>query len=111
MKNKGLIKASVLLVIACISFYVHGQTLIIDSFISVDEPAGEIALEVRLSGALDSIVTVDYATEDIDAEAGRDYVAQRGTLSFDSGEKSKLIHIIALSVGERSSCTILPTKP
>ena len=53
------------------------------------ESAGAVEFEVRLSSASDSVVTVDYATEDGGgaggAVAGLDYTTTLGTLTFPIG--------------------------
>ena len=51
---------------------------------------------VTLSRAASGAVTVDYATSDGTAQAGADYTAASGTLSFQAGESSKTIHIAVL---------------
>jgi M6 family metalloprotease-like protein len=48
---------------------------------------------VTLSVASTSPVTVDYATADVSATAGSDYVAASGTLTFAPGETSKTIPV------------------
>ena len=54
--------------------------------ITVDEDGSQAALAVELSQASTDAVTVDYATSDITAEAGDDYTATSGTLTFAAGE-------------------------
>ena len=54
--------------------------------ITVDEDGSQAALAVELSQASADAVTVDYATSDITAEAGDDYTATSGTLTFAAGE-------------------------
>ena len=56
---------------------------------SVREDAGEATVIVTLSAAAEQAVTVDYATSDGTAQAGEDYVAASGTLSFAPGETSQ----------------------
>jgi Calx-beta domain-containing protein len=51
------------------------------------------SVEVTLSAASTSPVTVAYATADGTAKAGSDYVAASGTLTFRPGERSKTIPI------------------
>ena len=48
---------------------------------------------VSLAGASASTVTVNYATADGTAQAGSDYVAANGSLSFAPGETSKTITV------------------
>ena len=52
-----------------------------------------IAFTVTLDEAASETVTVDYATADGSAEAGDDYTAASGTLSFAAGETSKAISV------------------
>ena len=52
-----------------------------------------IAFTVTLDEAASGTVTVDYATADGSAEAGDDYTAASGTLSFAAGETSKTISV------------------
>ena len=54
---------------------------------------GSIAFTVTLDEAASETVTVDYATADGSAEAGDDYTAASGTLSFAAGETSKAISV------------------
>ena len=51
---------------------------------------------VELSDAYDEAVTVNYATHDDTAIAGKDYVATSGTLSFAPGEMTKTITVQVL---------------
>jgi len=48
---------------------------------------------VNLSAVSASTITVQYATSDISAKAGSDYVAASGTLTFAPGEKTKTISV------------------
>ena len=52
-----------------------------------------IGFTVTLDEAAAETVTVDYATSDGTAEAGDDYTAKSGTLSFDAGTTSKTISV------------------
>ncbi len=52
-----------------------------------------IAFTVTLDEAASETVTVDYATADGSAEAGDDYTAASGTLSFAAGETSQAISV------------------
>ena len=52
-----------------------------------------IAFTVTLDEAASGTVTVNYATSDGSAEAGDDYTAKSGTLSFAAGETSKTIAV------------------
>jgi len=49
--------------------------------------------EVRLNQSSDMTVTVQFETEDLTANAGEDYEALSGTLTFSPGETSKIIPI------------------
>ena len=55
-----------------------------------------LAFAVMLSGAASGTVTVDYATADGSAQAGVDYTAASGTLTFQAGESSKTIEVAVL---------------
>lgn len=59
----------------------------------VGEEDGVAVLEVTLSAASASPVSVDYSTRDFFAEAGEDYLATSGTLTFAPGETEKLLPI------------------
>ena len=63
----------------------------------VEETDGTVVLTVTLSLASSGTVTVDYATSDITANAGMDYTATSGTLSFMPGETSKTITVPILN--------------
>ena len=54
--------------------------------VTVDEDGGSAVFSVRLRGESTATVTVGYATEAGTAEAGTDYIAGRGTLTFESGD-------------------------
>ena len=63
----------------------------------VEEDEGALlAFVVTLSRAAASAFTVDYATADGSAQAGVDYAAASGTLSFQAGESSKTIEVSVL---------------
>ena len=62
-----------------------------------NEGAGaSAAFEVSLSRAAAGAVTVDYATADGTAEAGADYTATSGTLTFAAGETVKTVSVPVL---------------
>ena len=65
-----------------------------ENIVNVDEDAGSATLTVGLAPAGTEMVTVDYATRDSGAEAGEDYTATSGTLTFAPGETSKTITIL-----------------
>ena len=58
-----------------------------------DEGAGEVAFPVGLDAPSGRQVTVSYGTEDGTAEAGEDYAAAQGTLTFVAGQTSATIRI------------------
>ena len=63
----------------------------------VDENAGApLAFAVTLSRAASGTVTVGYATADGSAQAGVDYTAASGTLTFQAGESSRTIEVTVL---------------
>ena len=55
-----------------------------------------VVATVRLSNAYDQAVTVDYTTSDFYAQAGSDYLAVSGSLTFAPGETSKPITVTVL---------------
>ncbi len=57
---------------------------------------GNVAFTVTLSEAVSSAVTVDYATSDGTAEAGSDYTAASGVLTFAAGQTSKVIPVATI---------------
>ena len=64
---------------------------------AVDEAEGAtLDFQVTLSEALDSAVTVAYATSDNTAAAGSDYTAVSGTLTFAAGETQKTVSVAVL---------------
>ena len=52
-----------------------------------------VTMTVTLSAAATSVVTVNYATSDLAATAGSDYIATNGILTFAAGETTKTINI------------------
>jgi len=57
-------------------------------------PSSVAAVRVlRSGGDLDTRVTVDYATRDDTAQAGLDYTATAGTLTFEKGESVKTFNV------------------
>ena len=63
----------------------------------VDENGGApLAFTVTLSRATDSALTVDYATADGSAQAGVNYTAASGTLTFQAGESSQTVNVTVL---------------
>ena len=63
----------------------------------VEEDAGALlAFVVTLSRAASSLLTVDYATADGSAQAGDDYTAASGTLTFQAGASSQTVEVAVL---------------
>ncbi len=60
------------------------------------ESAGRIVFPVRLSGASAHTITVSYRTADGTAEAGADYEAGAGELSFAPGESERSVTIAVI---------------
>ena len=77
-----------------ISATVRGPVGIAVADAHVEEDAGAVlAFAVTLSRAASRALTVDYATSDGSAQAGVDYTAASGTLTFQAGESSKTIEV------------------
>ena len=64
---------------------------------SVQENGGTVALTVQRTVGTAPGVTVQYGTSDVTAQAGADYTATTGTLTFGAGETSKTITVPVLS--------------
>src|SRR5439155_21496635 len=64
---------------------------------NVAENAGTVALSVRRTDDVDSLVQAEYASADGTAIAGNKYVAVAGTLGFAVGETNKLILVSILN--------------
>ena len=63
----------------------------------VEEDDGAVlSFAVTLSRAASGALTVDYATSDGSAQAGVDYTAASGTLTFQAGESSRTIEVSVL---------------
>ncbi len=60
---------------------------------SIGEGGGSVTLQVVREDGADGTVSINYATLDGTAIAGRDYTASSGTLTFADGETSKSIVI------------------
>lgn len=66
--------------------------------VAEDDPSASVNVQVALSGAYNSPVSVNYKTSDSTGIAGKDYVAETsGKLTFLPGETSKIIKINILS--------------
>ena len=63
---------------------------------AVIEGGGSIVVQVRRTGSTSGAVTVDYATKDITATAGSDYVEARGSLAFAAGQEAQTITVAVL---------------
>ena len=74
-------------------------TLAIDD-VTVAEDGASAVFSVRLSGASTAAVTVGYATEDGTADAGSDYTAGSGTLTFESGAREQTIAVAVIDDSE-----------
>ena len=61
--------------------------------VRVGESDGEALFTVRLSAASGQEVTVEYTTKDGTAEAGSDYDATSGTLTFEAGDTGRTLSI------------------
>ena len=73
-------------------------TLEIDD-VEVSEDAGHAVFRVILRGQSTETVTVEYETLDGTAEAGPDYTAANGTLTFGVGETAKTISVAVVDDG------------
>ena len=80
-----------------LSASVRGPAAMSVSDARVEEAVGAaVAFAVTLSRAASDRVTVDYQTRDGSAQAGEDYRAASGTLTFSAGESSKTIEVTVL---------------
>jgi hypothetical protein len=72
-----------------------GSAVSINSTTVLEGDSGTVdaVFTVTRKGNLNGTVTVDYFTGDYDATAGKDFVAQSGTLTFGPGEATKTITI------------------
>lgn len=61
-----------------------------DDFVYENEVA---TLHVTLSNPSCTTVTVNYNTQDSSAQAGSDYVAKSGALTFSAGQTSKIVTV------------------
>jgi hypothetical protein len=68
-------------------------------FVDLIGPSSVVAFTVSLASPSAATTTVNYATADGTALAGRDYVATSGTLTFAPGETSKTILVPTLDDG------------
>ena len=63
---------------------------------TTEETDATLEFAVTLSQAASETVTVDYATADGTAQAGQDYTAADGTLTFAAGETQKTVSVAVL---------------
>ena len=63
---------------------------------TTEETDATLEFAVTLSRAASGTVTVDYATADGTAQAGQDYTAAAGTLTFAAGETQKTVSVAVL---------------
>ena len=81
----------------------------------VEEAAGALlTFTVTLSRAADRALTLDYATADGSAQAGVDYTAARGMLTFQAGESSKTVDVAVLDDAHdegEETCTLALSNP
>jgi hypothetical protein len=61
--------------------------------VAVDEAGREAVFTVSLDRPSTGVVTLDYATQDGSAQAGKDYAAASGSLAFAPGEVSKTVRV------------------
>jgi hypothetical protein len=80
------------------------------AYYSIGESAGGVTITVTRSGGASGDVTVDYATSNGTAQAGSDYQAASGTLTFGVGETTKTFAVTILpDVLAESNETVLVT--
>ena len=86
------------------SVRVAGPPAISVSDAAVQEAEGAVlAFSVTLSHAYSRTITVDYATSDGTAQAGSDYTAASGTLTFNPGDTSQTVQVTVLTDSEDES--------
>lgn len=59
-----------------------------------------VELAIVRIGAIDRAVTVTWETYDGNAEAGTDYTAGSGSVTFLAGEKRKVVEVVTLDAGQ-----------
>lgn len=74
-----------------------------------EEPDGQVALTLTRDGDTTSPATVAYATQDLTATAGSDYVAASGTVTFQPGERQRTVVIQLLD--DNQDETIMTRPP
>lgn len=60
---------------------------------SINGAATEAEFTITLTPASEQVVTVDYTTADVTAEAGKDYTVANGTSKFSPGQTTKTITV------------------
>ena len=66
--------------------------------VSIAENAGPAIFTVTLTGNIQDALTVDFATSDITAKAGSDYIAKTGTVTFPAGSVSGATQPITITI-------------
>lgn len=90
----------------------HGLSLSVADARARERPGASLSFVVTLGGPASEATTVDYATSDGTASAGRDYRATRGTLTFAAGETAKTVAVPVLDDGhDEGAETLTLTNP
>jgi hypothetical protein len=71
----------------------NSSILAVEAAVAAERAGGTIEFVVRLDAPAASDLTVAYRTVDLSALAGRDYLAQTGTLTFLAGETEKRVTV------------------
>ena len=79
-----------------VRFTVQGPPALSVANATANESEGSIVFAVTLDRAAPGPVTVAYETRDGSAQAGHDYTAKSGTLSFAAGQTSKSVSVTLL---------------
>ena len=61
--------------------------------VTADKSDGTAEITVRRTGGTQNVLSVDYATADGTAKAGKDYIAAKGTLAFYAGVQEMTISV------------------
>ncbi len=80
---------------ATVTIVPQGSTVPLLSIANASAPSksGSVNVPVTLNPAASGVVTVGYATSDGTAQAGANYTATSGTLTFAAGQKSQTISV------------------
>ena len=73
-----------------------------------EEPQGSVPLTLTRDGDTSGPATVAYATRDLSASAGADYVAAAGTVTFAPGEKQRTVVIRLIDDDQGETTRIAP---